>query len=211
MQECYRSFRSLAGKQSKPTFYSATFSGMLQALGLNKFSSSTCQLAYKCFKQTDLKFFGNILATRLSILSQDLELHCKNGQMSEASFCSLVLWVIGMFHPFRLGIETSCRTSCLLILLYGTRPCFKKPNLKFHEMLSISTSLFHVSPVVLVTDVRSNMVCSFTTQTKDINFRTCYLSNQPSLCCRTVYSRKRMRLIQSSTRSCWASRIENTS
>ena len=37
--------RSSTGKQCKPTFYSATFSGVLQALGLNRFSSSTCQLA----------------------------------------------------------------------------------------------------------------------------------------------------------------------
>ena len=117
-----------------------------------------------------------------------------------------------MFNLFRLGIETPRRRPYLLILLYGTRPCFcsapggsekceswnmssQKPNLKFHEMLSISTSLFHVSPVVLVTDVRSNMVCkSFATQTKDINFGTCCLSNRTGLCCWTVYSSKRMRL-----------------
>ena len=38
--------------------------------------------------------------------------------MSEASFCSLVLLVIGMFHLYRLGTETPRRTPCLLIFLY---------------------------------------------------------------------------------------------
>ena len=68
-----------------------------------------------------------------------------------------------------------------------------------------------ITSIVLLVDVWLNIIWKNAAQTKGINFRTCCLSNQTGLCCWTVHSSKWIRWSQSSTRWCWASRIENTS